>query len=170
MKTERMIVAGGCFWGVEAAYRQIPGVVKTAAGYIGGTVKNPTYEQVCNHNTGHAEAVEVEFDPSKISFGQLLEHFWELHDPTQMNRQGPDVGRQYRSAIFYLNDNQKVVAEKSKAALEASGARNKPIVTEITAASEFYPAEEYHPQYLEKRGMATCTPELQLPAKAQALY
>lgn len=166
MASERMIVAGGCFWGVEAAFRQIPGVLRTASGYTGGDVANPTYEQVCNSDTGHAEAVEVVYDPAKISYEGLLGHFWQLHDPTQMNRQGPDVGRQYRSAIFYLDDGQKAVAEASKRVLEATGEQSKSIVTEITAAGEFYPAEEYHQKYLEKRGESTCTPELKLPAKA----
>ncbi len=165
-QTKTMIVAGGCFWGVEAAFRQIPGVLKTAAGYTGGSVENPTYEQVCRDDTGHAEAVKVVFDPSKITYQNLLGHFWQLHDPTQMNRQGPDVGRQYRSAIFYLSDAQKQAAEASKQALADSGVWNMPIATEIVAATEFYPAEDYHQQYLEKRGQSTCTPELKLPTKA----
>jgi peptide-methionine (S)-S-oxide reductase len=152
--------AGGCFWGVEAAFRQVPGVVRTTAGYTGGTVADPTYEQVCTGTTGHAEAVEVEFDAKRVSYDELLGHFWQLHDPTQMNRQGPDVGRQYRSSIFYHTPEQQAAAQASKQALAASGKFKEPVVTEIVAAGPFYPAEDYHQQYLEKRGQSTCTPEL----------
>jgi peptide-methionine (S)-S-oxide reductase len=158
--SEIMTVAGGCFWGVEAAFRQIPGVLKTTAGYTGGTAVDPSYEQVCTGTTGHAESVQVEFDPKKITYKELLGHFWQMHDPTQMNRQGPDVGTQYRSAIFYHNPEQQKAAEASKQALVDSGRFKQPIVNEIVAAGPFYDAEGYHQQYLEKRGMATCTPEL----------
>ncbi|HUC87393.1 MAG TPA: peptide-methionine (S)-S-oxide reductase MsrA [Candidatus Saccharimonadales bacterium] len=158
--SEIMTVAGGCFWGVEAAFRQIPGVLQTTAGYTGGTVADPSYEQVCSGKTGHAEAVQVEFDPKKVSYKELLGHFWQMHNPTQVNRQGPDVGTQYRSAIFYHSPAQQRTAETSKEQLAASGRFSEPIATEIVAAGPFYPAESYHQQYLEKRGLATCTPEL----------
>jgi peptide-methionine (S)-S-oxide reductase len=148
--------AMGCFWGSEAAFRQVPGVITTTVGYSGGTTVNPTYKEVCGHTTGHAEVVEVEYDPQQVSYEQLLDVFWENHDPTTLNRQGPDVGTQYRSAIFYMNAGQEQAARASKAALEASGKLNRPIVTEITAAAPFYRAEEYHQQYLEKNGMAAC--------------
>jgi peptide-methionine (S)-S-oxide reductase len=148
--------AAGCFWGVEAAFRQIAGVKSTAVGYIGGTTKNPTYEQVCYQNTGHAEAVEVEYDPEQVSYERLLEVFWQNHDPTQLNRQGPDVGSQYRSAIFYHTPEQQAAAEASKQALAESGKLRRPIVTLIEPAPEFYRAEEYHQQYLEKRGQSSC--------------
>src|SRR4028119_1671695 len=137
---EKATFGAGCFWGVEEAFRQTPGVTSTAVGYAGGTLDNPTYEQVCSGRTGHAEVVQVEFDPSEVSYEQLLQVFWENHNPTQLNRQGPDIGTQYRSAIFYHDDAQKAAAEKSKAELEESGRFNRPIVTEITAASTFYPA------------------------------
>ncbi len=148
--------AAGCFWGVEAAFRQVPGVTATTVGYMGGTLKSPTYKDVCTDRTGHAEAVEVEFDPSKVSYDQLLEVFWRSHDPTTLNRQGPDVGTQYRSAIFYHDAEQEKAARASKQVLERLHAFPKPIVTEITAAAEFWRAEEYHQQYLEKRGLAQC--------------
>jgi len=157
---ETATFAGGCFWGVEAAFRQVPGVVKSTAGYTGGTVENPSYEQVCTGETGHAEAVQVEFDPHVVSYDELLGHFWQLHDPTQLNRQGPDVGTQYRSVIFYASPEQQRAAENSKQRLGASGRLQGPIVTEIVPAGRFYAAEDYHQQYLEKRGLATCTPEL----------
>src|SRR5256714_1984500 len=146
----------GCFWGVEAAYRQIPGVLSTRVGYLGGTMENPTYKDVCSGRTGHAEVVEVSYDPKRLSYDNLLAVFWENHDPTTLNRQGPDVGEQYRSAIFYHTPEQKRIAEESKAGLEASGRFRKPIVTEITPASAFYLAEDYHQRYLEKRGLASC--------------
>jgi peptide-methionine (S)-S-oxide reductase len=146
----------GCFWGVEEAFRQTPGVTSTAVGYAGGTLDNPTYEQVCSGRTGHAEVVQVEFDPAQVSYEQLLQVFWENHNPTQLNRQGPDIGTQYRSAIFYHSPEQKEVAEQSKQQLEASGQFNRPIVTQIEAASTFYRAEEYHQQYLAKRGARSC--------------
>jgi peptide-methionine (S)-S-oxide reductase len=147
----------GCFWGVEAKLRQIEGVVDAAVGYLGGTLENPTYKDVCTDTTGHAEVVEVQYDPAKVSYDRLLDVFWMLHDPTTLNRQGPDVGTQYRSAIFYHDDEQKRLAEASKAKLEASGRFRRPIVTEITPASTFYRAEEYHQRYLEKRGKTSCS-------------
>jgi peptide-methionine (S)-S-oxide reductase len=146
----------GCFWGVEAAYRQIPGVLSTAVGYLGGTYENPTYHDVCTGRTGHAEVVQVDYDPSRITYDDLLTVFWENHDPTTLNRQGPDVGTQYRSAIFYHDDEQKDAAIKSKEERERSGRYKRPIVTEITPATEFYMAEDYHQQYLEKRGLSSC--------------
>ena len=146
----------GCFWGVEAAYRQVPGVVSTRVGYLGGTMENPTYRDVCSGSTGHAEVVEVTYDPSRLSYDDLLTVFWENHDPTTLNRQGPDVGVQYRSAIFYHDDEQRKAAEASKEERDKSGRYHRPIVTEITPASTFYEAEDYHQQYLEKRGLANC--------------
>jgi len=154
--TEKATFAAGCFWGVEAAFRQVPGVVDTAVGYTGGTVSNPTYEDVCTDRTGHAEAVQVEFDPAKVSYEKLLDVFWENHDPTTKNRQGPDVGAQYRSAIFYGNAEQERVARDSKDRQEASGKFRRPIVTEITPLTTFWRAEDYHQRYLEKRGLAHC--------------
>lgn len=146
----------GCFWGVEAAFRQVEGVKATRVGYAGGTFRNPTYRDVCTDRTGHAEVVEVEYDPDRVSYDDLLNVFWEEHNPTQLNRQGPDVGTQYRSVIFFHDDEQEAAARASKERLEQSGRYSRPIVTEITPAAEFYPAEEYHQQYLEKRGLATC--------------
>ena len=146
----------GCFWGVEVAFRQVPGVKDALVGYLGGTLANPTYKDVCTGRTGHAEVVQVRYDPSEVTYDKLLDVFWQNHDPTTLNRQGPDVGPQYRSAIFYHSPEQKDVAEKSKARLEASGKLRRPVVTEITAASTFYPAEDYHQRYLEKRGLASC--------------
>jgi peptide-methionine (S)-S-oxide reductase len=156
MGTEKAMFAAGCFWGVEAAFRSVPGVLATAVGYSGGHTKNPTYEDVCTDRTGHAEVVQVEFDPSRVSYGQLLDVFWNEHDPTQVNRQGPDIGSQYRSAVFYSTPEQRTAAVASKEALVKSGRYRKPIATEITPAAEFFPAEEYHQKYLEKRGLATC--------------
>jgi peptide-methionine (S)-S-oxide reductase len=144
--------AAGCFWGIEHHFRQIPGVIDAISGYMGGHTQNPTYQQVCSHNTGHAETVQVEYDPNKISYEQLLDIFWNMHTPTQLNRQGPDVGSQYRSIIFYHTPEQQQLAEKSKQELNASGKYNTPIVTEIVPASVFYPAEEYHQRYHEKHG------------------
>lgn len=146
----------GCFWGVEAAYRQIPGVTSTAVGYLGGTLENPSYHDVCTGRTGHAEVVQVEYDPSRLTYDDLLTVFWENHDPTTLNRQGPDVGTQYRSAIFYHDDEQKEAAINSKEERQKSGRYRRPIVTEITPATEFYMAEDYHQQYLEKRGLSSC--------------
>lgn len=153
---EKATFGAGCFWGVEAACRQIKGVKSTAVGYMGGTLKDPTYEDVCTDRTGHAEIVQVEFDPAQVSYADLLQVFWENHDPTTLNRQGPDVGTQYRSAIFYHSPEQKTAAEASKEALQGSGKYRKPIVTEITPAGDFWRAEEYHQQYLEKRGLSHC--------------
>ena len=146
--------AAGCFWQVEAEFRQTPGVLATEVGYSGGMTENPTYRDVCTDRTGHAEVVRVEFDPEKISYDQILDVFWGLHDPTTLNRQGPDVGTQYRSAVFVNDAEQKDTAEASKE--RAQKLLSRPIVTEITPAEEFYPAEEYHQRYLEKRGLATC--------------
>jgi peptide-methionine (S)-S-oxide reductase len=148
--------AAGCFWGVEDAFRHVKGVTNTTVGYTGGTTKNPTYKEVCTDRTGHAEAVEVEYDPQQVSYPQLLELFWQTHDPTTLNRQGPDVGTQYRSAIFYHDAQQEAAARASKAALEKSGKFKRPIVTEINPAPEFHRAEEYHQQYLEKQGAKSC--------------
>ena len=152
----KAIFAAGCFWGVEATFRQLPGVISTRVGYTGGTLSNPTYQDVCTDRTGHAEAVEVEYDPSKLSYEKLLDVFWENHDPTQLNRQGPDWGTQYRSAIFFTSPEQEAAAKASKERLEKSGRYTKPIVTQIVPASTFYEAEDYHQQYLEKRGLASC--------------
>lgn len=148
----------GCFWGVEAAFRQIPGVLSTSVGYLGGTMRNPTYRDVCSGRTGHAEVVQVTYDPERITYDDLLTVFWENHNPTTLNRQGPDIGTQYRSAIFYHDDEQKAAAIGSKEERDRSGrfGLGKPIVTEITPATEFYEAEDYHQQYLEKRGMSSC--------------
>ena len=146
----------GCFWGVEVAFRNVPGVKNATVGYLGGTLKNPTYRDVCTGRTGHAEVVQVEYDAAEVTYDRLLDVFWENHDPTTLNRQGPDVGTQYRSAIFYHSPEQKRAAEESKSRLEASGRLRRPIVTEITDASTFYPAEDYHQRYLEKRGLASC--------------
>ena len=147
----------GCFWGVEATFRSTKGVKEALVGYAGGTTENPTYEDVCSDETGHAEVVEVEFDPSVVSYDQLLEVFWANHDPTTLNRQGPDVGTQYRSVVFYYSAEQKAAAERSKAAQEQSGRFRRPIVTLIESAPPFYRAEEYHQRYLEKRGMTHCS-------------
>ena len=146
----------GCFWGVEAAFRQLPGVTATAVGYSGGHAERPTYREVCAGDTGHAEVVEVAYDPEKVSYDDLLEVFWNEHDPTQVDRQGPDVGAQYRSAIFFHTPEQEAAARASKDRLAASGRFSRPIATEITPAGAFWPAEDYHQQYLEKRGLATC--------------
>ena len=154
--TEIATFAAGCFWGVESKFRMIPGVVDAIVGYSNGHTKNPTYKDVCTDETGHAEVVQVTFDPAQVSYEKLLEAFWMLHDPTQLNRQGPDSGTQYRSAIFIHSPEQEAAAKKSKAALEASGKFRRPIATEITPAGTFYRAEEYHQRYLEKRGAASC--------------
>ena len=153
---QKATFAAGCFWGVKETFRQTRGVVDTAVGYVGGNAPNPTYEQVCSGRTGHAEAVEVTFDPTIVSYDALLQIFWENHDPTTLNRQGPDVGEQYRSAIFVHSPEQEAVASSSKASLEASGKFRRPIVTQIVPASTFWPAEEYHQQYLAKRGIRSC--------------
>ena len=152
--SQKAIFAAGCFWGVEAAFRNVPGVLGTQVGYTGGTAERPSYEEVCTGRTGHAEAVEVEFDPARVSYDQLLDVFWHEHDPTQKNRQGPDRGTQYRTAIFFGSPEQENAARASR---EREQTRHrKEIVTEITPATEFWPAEEYHQQYLQKRGLATC--------------
>lgn len=148
--------AAGCFWGVEATFRQIPGVTATRVGYTGGDLMNPTYKDVCTDRTGHAEAVEVDYDPAKVSYDDLLKVFWENHNPTQLNRQGPDWGTQYRSAIFFHSPEQEQEARVSKEKLERSGRFNRRIVTQIVPATTFYQAEDYHQQYLEKRGLASC--------------
>jgi peptide-methionine (S)-S-oxide reductase len=153
-EVEKALFAAGCFWGVEAAFREVPGVTATSVGYSGGTAENPTYEQVCSGRTGHAETVQVEYDPSQVSYEQLLQVFWEAHDPTTLNRQGPDVGTQYRSAIFVEGPEQEATAIASRERRQA--ALRRPIVTEITPATTFWRAEEYHQQYLEKRGAAHC--------------
>ncbi len=155
MATEQAAFGAGCFWGVEERYRQVPGVLETAVGYMGGTTENPSYEQVCNDTTGHAEVVHLTFDPAVVSYEVLLKLFWENHNPTTLNRQGPDFGTQYRSVIFTYSDAQRTQAEASKAALEASKKWRDPIVTEIVPASSFYRAEEYHQKYLLKNG-GTC--------------
>jgi len=148
--------AAGCFWGVEEAFREIKGVTATTVGYTGGTMKNPSYKDVCTGATGHAEAVEVEFDPAQVSYRELLAAFFQSHNPTTPNRQGPDIGTQYRSAIFFHDAEQEAAALESKAALEKSGVFNRPIVTEIAPASAFYRAEDYHQQYLAKRNAKSC--------------
>lgn len=148
--------AAGCFWGVQYTFDQIKGVTKTTVGYMGGSTKNPSYEEVCTNKTGHAETVFIEFDENIVSYDELLDIFWKIHDPTQKNRQGLDVGSQYRSVIFYYNEKQRSEAEKLKRKLEKSEKYKKPIVTEIVAASEFYPAEEYHQNYFEKHGATGC--------------
>ena len=148
--------AAGCFWGVEDAFRQVKGVTSTSVGYTGGTAANPTYKQVCTGQTGHAEAVDVEFDPAQVSYRELLAAFFQAHDPTQLNRQGPDFGTQYRSAIFYRGPEQESEALAAKAALEKAGIFRRPIVTQIVPAAEFYPAEEYHQKYFEKQGIRAC--------------
>jgi len=154
--TELATFAAGCFWGVEAAFRRVPGVREAFSGYSGGHKECPTYQEVCTDTTGHAEVVQVSYDPAKVTYEQLLEIFWKIHDPTQVNRQGPDFGTQYRTAIFYHSPEQEAAARKSKQALEASGKFARPIATEITSAGKFWKAEEYHQRYLEKRGAASC--------------
>jgi len=154
--TEKATFGAGCFWGVEAAFRQIKGVVATAVGYEGGTLDNPTYHDVCTNRTGHAEVVEVEYDPARVSYEDMLQVFWGNHDPTTRNRQGPDVGTQYRSVIFYHSPEQQAIATASKEKMQASGKYRRPIVTEVVPAATFYKAEDYHQQYLEKRGLSSC--------------
>ena len=154
---EKATFAAGCFWGVEAAFREMKGVISTRVGYTGGHAKNPTYEEVCSGKTGHAEAVEVVFDPLAVSYQELLDLFWSIHDPTQLNRQGPDYGTNYRSAIFYHTPAQKILAEESRKRIAESGRYGRrPVVTEIMPASPFYPAEEYHQQFYEKQGRRSC--------------
>ena len=156
MATEKATFGAGCFWGVETTFRNIEGVTDAAVGYAGGKTENPTYEDVCTDETGHAEVVQVEFDPAVVSYEKLLDVFWSSHNPTTLNRQGPDVGSQYRSVIFYHSPEQRAVAEASKAALEKSGKFRSAIVTQIEPAPKFYRAEEYHQRYLEKRGRSHC--------------
>lgn len=156
MATEKAMLGAGCFWGVEAAFCGINGVVSTAVGYSGGTTANPIYEDVCTGRTGHAEVVLVEFDPERISYDELMDVFWKIHDPTALNRQGADVGAQYRSAIFYFSAEQERAARASKDRHEARANYRLPVVTEITPAGEFYRAEEYHQRYFEKQGRMSC--------------
>ena len=153
---EKATFAAGCFWGVEETFRQTPGVVATSVGYSGGTLERPTYEDVWTDRTGHAEAVQVEFDPARVSYEKLLDVFWNNHDPTTLNRQGPDFGAQYRSVIFYHTPAQHAAALASKERLEKSGKHGRPIVTQIVPAAAFWRAEEYHQRYLEKRGLSNC--------------
>ena len=153
---EKGTIGAGCFWGVEAAFRQVKGVVSTEVGYMGGWLKNPTYRDVCSGQTGHVEVVQMEYDPSQVSYDELLDVFWEIHDPTQLNCQGPDVGTQYGSVIFFHNAEQEARARSFKERLQNSGRFDKKIVTEILPASQFGRAEEYHQQYLEKRGVKSC--------------
>ena len=154
--TQLATFAAGCFWGVEATFRQLDGVKSTAVGYIGGHLDKPTYEDVCYRDTGHAEAVQVEYDPALVSYDDLLTVFFDNHDPTTLNRQGPDVGEQYRSAVFYHDDAQREAATSAKERLDTSGRYRRPLVTEITPVMTFFRAEEYHQRYLEKRGLASC--------------
>ena len=154
--TQKASFGAGCFWGVEATFRELDGVVDALSGYQGGYTANPTYKDVCTDRTGHAEVVEVEYDPAKLSYDKLLDVFWSAHDPTQVNRQGPDTGTQYRSVIFFYTPEQEKAARASKAALEASGRFKRAIATQIEPAETFYPAEEYHQQYLAKRGLRHC--------------
>ena len=154
--TKKATFGAGCFWGVEAAFRRLDGVTATRVGYAGGRTENPTYEEVCTDRTGHAEVVQVEYDPERVSYDDLLNVFWSAHDPTQLNRQGPDFGSQYRSVIFYHTPEQQAAAEASKARLGSSGRHQRPIVTLVEPAPPYYPAEEYHQQYLAKRGRSSC--------------
>ena len=152
----KAMFGAGCFWGVEEEFRKVPGVLQTAVGYSGGKTDNPTYEDVCSDETGHAEVVEVEYDPAKVAYDQLLEVFWNNHNPTTLNRQGPDVGSQYRSVVFFHTPEQQAAAQASKERLEKSGRFHRPVVTEITPAGRFWRAEEYHQKYFEKRGGGAC--------------
>ncbi|MBI3991060.1 MAG: bifunctional methionine sulfoxide reductase B/A protein [Candidatus Omnitrophica bacterium] len=153
---QKATFAAGCFWGVEESFRTLKGVISTKTGYTGGTLKNPTYKDVCAGKTGHAEAVEIEFDPNTITYNELLDVFWKIHDPTSLDRQGPDIGAQYRSALFFHNKDQEAAAKSSKENLEKSGKFKNEIVTQIAPAGEFYKAEEYHQQYLRKKGLTSC--------------
>jgi len=156
MKTETAIFGGGCFWGVEESFRALSGVTQTEVGYSGGKMENPTYSDVSYKDTGHVEVVKVEFDPEKISYEDLLTHFFKIHDPTEVNRQGPDVGTQYRSVIFFTNKEQEISANKKIEELNALGLYKKPIATAVLPLDKYYRAEEYHQQYLAKRGLSTC--------------
>ncbi len=158
--TKTATFGAGCFWGVEAAFRQVEGVTATEVGYMGGTLENPSYRDVCTKRTGHAEVVQVHYDPARVSYEKLLDVFWSSHDPTTFNRQGPDIGSQYRSVIFFHDEAQRAASEASKRELEASGRHRRPIVTSIEPAPRFWRAEDYHQRYLEKRGVASCTLEL----------
>ncbi|MEO5655780.1 MAG: peptide-methionine (S)-S-oxide reductase MsrA [Nitrosospira sp.] len=153
MTTEKAIFGAGCFWGVESAFRAVKGVNEVISGYAGGHIKNPAYRDVCSGETGHAEVVQVQYDPAQVDYDELLEVFWDCHNPTTRNRQGPDVGTQYRSAIFFYTPEQEIAAKASREKLQQSGRWREPIVTEISPASEFYPAEEYHQHYFEKRSI-----------------
>jgi peptide-methionine (S)-S-oxide reductase len=153
---QKATFAAGCFWHVEDSFRKVPGVVSTAVGFEGGNLDNPSYKEVCTDKTGHAEVVEVTYDPARVSYGELLNVFWSIHDPTTMNRQGPDMGTQYRSAIFYHGKEQEAEARASKEMLEKSGKYKKTIVTQIVPASKFWKAEEYHQQYFEKNNIKSC--------------
>ncbi len=153
---ERALFAGGCFWGTEYSFQQLPGVTKTIVGFAGGNYTNPTYEDVCAHKTNHAETVYIEFDPKKLSYRQLVDYFWTIHDPTTVDRQGFDVGNQYRSSIFYTSKDQKTIAEESKKHAQQSGKFHYPIATLIVPATVFYPAEEYHQNYDVKHGASSC--------------
>lgn len=153
---KRATFGAGCFWAVEAAFREVEGVVSTAVGYAGGKLKNPTYQDVCSGRTGHSEVVEVVFDPKKVSYNQLLDIFWKIHDPTTLNRQGPDIGVQYRSVIFYHDEKQKIQVEDSKKKMEKSGTYPRDIVTTIEPTMTFWKAEKYHQQYFEKTGQRSC--------------
>ena len=153
---EKATFGAGCFWGVEAAFRKVKGVLSATVGYMGGTLEAPTYEDVCTGKTGHAEVIQLEYDPSVVSYEELLEVLWGIHDPTTLNRQGPDIGTQYRSVIFYYNEEQKAMAEASKSRLQRSGKYGRKIVTEIVPASQFFRAEEYHQRYLEKHNITKC--------------
>lgn len=153
---ERAVFAAGCFWGVEETFRNVKGVLSTRAGYTGGSTEDPAYEEVCTDTTGHAEAVEVTFDPEAVSYGELLKIFWDIHDPTTPDMQGPDIGNRYRSAIFCTDPEQERLAKESRERLDNAGLYGRPIVTEIVPAMAFYPAEEYHQRYLLKRGLKHC--------------
>lgn len=155
--SNRATFGAGCFWGVEARFRKVVGVVDTAVGYMGGSLDHPSYEDVCTKKTGHAEVIQIRFDPKRVSYEQLLEVFWDSHDPTTLNRQGPDMGTQYRSVVFFHDARQEALANSLKTRLNSSGKFSNPIVTEIAPAMEFYRAEEYHQRYLEKRGMDSCS-------------
>lgn len=154
--TQTALLAAGCFWGVQAYFDQVDGVVSTEVGYSGGHVPNPTYEQVVSHTTGHAETTKIEFDPARLSYHDILEHFFRMHDPTTPNQDGPNMGENYRSAIFYLNDEQKQAAEHIIGELEHEHKFKAPIITEVTAAGPFYPAEEYHQKFFQKTGYGAC--------------
>jgi len=153
---EQAIFAAGCFWGIQYYFDQVPGVIKTTVGYTGGHTENPSYEDVCNHTTGHAEATLIEFDPKVVTYEELLIHLFRIHDPTQLNRQGPDIGDSYRSAIFYTNDNQRQIAEDYISQISMSIENKEPIVTEVTKLAEFYEAEDYHQKYTERTGRGMC--------------